>query len=84
MNNKPNCIDNGNKDKLADCDDCDHRECCDAEDELCSSCNGTGEGMYDGTICRSCGGKGINSQTDYVEPPDWYLEEQEERRSKYA
>lgn len=28
------------------------------EHELCSSCNGSGEGRYDGTICASCGGRG--------------------------
>jgi hypothetical protein len=26
---------------------------------LCVHCNGSGEGMYDGSICRSCGGEGI-------------------------
>lgn len=25
---------------------------------LCATCNGSGEGQYDGTRCRSCGGSG--------------------------
>ena len=25
---------------------------------LCDACNGSGEGMYDGTICGACRGKG--------------------------
>lgn len=36
-------------------------ECTFTKDELttlCSSCNGSGEGMYEGTRCSTCGGKG--------------------------
>lgn len=29
------------------------------EAELCSNCNGSGEGQYDGTICTKCKGRGI-------------------------
>lgn len=29
-----------------------------AEGEICSNCNGSGEGQYDGTTCDSCKGKG--------------------------
>lgn len=29
------------------------------DDEICSDCNGSGEGMYDGTRCCACGGSGI-------------------------
>lgn len=32
-----------------------------AEDEgpaLCSACNGSGEGAYDGSTCRACRGRG--------------------------
>ena len=29
------------------------------EDELCPDCNGSGEGMYDGTRCRTCKGQGV-------------------------
>lgn len=25
---------------------------------LCSACNGSGEGMFDGSRCRTCGGLG--------------------------
>ena len=39
------------------------------EDELCSKCNGSGEGMHDGTTCQICGGGGTNAQKecDYCE-----------------
>lgn len=37
---------------------------------LCSNCNGSGEGMYDGSRCSSCGGKG--------EVPEEIREEDEE------
>lgn len=30
----------------------DYAEC------ICSGCNGSGEGMYEGTVCRTCKGKG--------------------------
>jgi hypothetical protein len=32
----------------------------DLEDEtgICSACSGSGEGMYEGTRCLSCGGRG--------------------------
>lgn len=36
------------------------------EPEICSRCNGSGEGMYDGTRCGSCRGKGVE-QTDQEE-----------------
>lgn len=29
------------------------------EEDICPSCNGSGEGMYDGTKCSSCRGKGV-------------------------
>ena len=36
------------------------------EDVICSSCNGSGEGQYDGAICNVCGGSGvINDYDDY-------------------
>ena len=36
--------------------------------ELCNSCNGSGEGPYDGSLCGSCRGKGIveDQNIDYV------------------
>ena len=32
----------------------------DEDDNICPSCNGSGEGMYDGTTCRSCKGRGVS------------------------
>ena len=32
--------------------------------EICNQCNGSGEGMYDGTTCGKCGGSG---EIDYRE-----------------
>lgn len=29
------------------------------EDDICSGCSGSGEGMYDGSNCYKCGGSGI-------------------------
>ena len=28
------------------------------ETEICQSCNGSGEGQWDGSICHACGGEG--------------------------
>ena len=28
------------------------------ENEICNYCNGSGEGMYDGSKCYTCGGSG--------------------------
>lgn len=39
------------------------------EPSICTACNGSGEGMYDGTRCRSCGGSGVE-RTERDEP-DW-------------
>jgi len=41
------------------CDDC-QCEVDEDEDEpnICKDCNGSGEGMYDGTRCGFCGGSG--------------------------
>lgn len=30
----------------------------DTEPGICSACDGSGEGMFDGTRCSSCGGRG--------------------------
>ena len=31
----------------------------DAEEEICSRCSGSGEGMYDGSTCYKCHGSGV-------------------------
>ena len=31
---------------------------CATESVICSTCNGSGEGMYDGSTCRTCRGDG--------------------------
>jgi hypothetical protein len=31
----------------------------DYEDEICSWCSGSGEGMYDGSTCGKCHGSGV-------------------------
>jgi len=31
----------------------------DTEDEICSWCSGSGEGMYDGSTCHKCHGSGV-------------------------
>lgn len=31
---------------------------CYEQGELCGRCNGSGEGMHDGSTCRACGGSG--------------------------
>ena len=41
----------------------------DDDDEICPSCNGSGEGHYDGTRCRSCGGSGV--ERTYRDEPDY-------------
>lgn len=34
------------------------------DDDICSYCNGSGEGMYDGTRCSACGGSGAERDED--------------------
>lgn len=29
------------------------------EEEICSACSGSGEGMYDGSVCYKCKGTGV-------------------------
>jgi DnaJ-class molecular chaperone len=35
--------------------------------QICSRCNGCGEGNYEGTICRTCRGRG-EVQVEVLEP----------------
>ena len=37
------------------------------EDLICIQCNGSGEGMYDGTKCKKCGGSGVEQNTEDLE-----------------
>ena len=30
------------------------------EEVICATCNGSGEGMYDGSRCANCGGSGVD------------------------
>ncbi|MGZ5029052.1 MAG: hypothetical protein ACXWAT_00695 [Methylobacter sp.] len=30
------------------------------ESDICTNCNGSGEGMHDGTRCSTCKGKGVS------------------------
>lgn len=39
-------------------------------DNYCSHCNGTGEGMWDGSVCNVCGGSGIIEDERDYEPDD--------------
>ena len=36
----------------------------DDSDDLCPSCNGSGEGMHDGSSCGSCNGRGVARDAD--------------------
>lgn len=41
----------------------------DNEDEICSACNGSGEGMYDGSRCYKC--KGTGNEPVEIEDDDY-------------
>lgn len=46
-------------DNPAHCPDCRSLDCfTEIEDELCFTCNGSGEGYTDGSRCSSCKGSG--------------------------
>jgi hypothetical protein len=40
----------------------------DDEDEICSGCSGSGEGMYDGSTCYKCHGRGVEPVEREDEP----------------
>ena len=42
----------------------------DETEELCVHCNGSGEGMYDGSICNSCNGLGVEINKNNEYDPD--------------
>ena len=46
----------------------------DDDPDICPTCNGSGEGQYDGTHCRSCRGSGVlrypSDDADDCDPPD--------------
>src|SRR5271157_1388221 len=42
----------------------------DEGEQLCSSCNGTGEGQYDGSRCYSCKGWGVIRHREEEDPDD--------------
>lgn len=44
---------------------------------ICSRCNGTGEGMSEGSICPVCRGRG-EVQQEMLEEPEEVDEEQQE------
>lgn len=39
--------------------DPDFEEKDEEEEEICTSCNGSGEGQHDGTRCSCCKGRGV-------------------------
>lgn len=51
------------------------------EDEICGACNGSGEGMYDGSTCSAC--KGAGEKRRPPPEPDWdaMREAREENRA---
>lgn len=61
---------NDNDDNDDEDDEEDNEEYYD-DDVLCVHCNGSGEGMYDGTTCSMCGGSGVIDEDDDRDEPDW-------------
>ena len=41
------------------------------EEGICAYCNGSGEGMYDGTTCRSCKGSGVDRRSVEDDEPEF-------------
>ena len=60
----------------------------DDEELLCAQCNGSGEGMYDGSRCGSCRGSGVESSMtpEDIEDAkaDRYNDERMERLEDWA
>ena len=62
-----------NDDENEDMDEYDDND----EPDICGSCNGSGEGMYDGSTCSTCRGKGVifsrrDDPSDYHDSSDYY------------
>ena len=47
---------------------------------ICTTCDGTGEGQYDGTRCHACKGKGFIASPDPDGDADARYDEMRERR----
>jgi hypothetical protein len=61
--------------KQAHCDKC--------ESSLCFTCNGSGEGMHNGAICRECEGQGtLYSLCDACAERAWREEDEAWERAK--
>ena len=45
----------------------------DDDSDICGDCNGSGEGMYDGSSCSTCGGSGEYTSSEGPDP-DWSRE----------
>lgn len=52
------------------------------DDVMCSACNGSGEGMHDGTTCGSCNGKGVERNREAEAEADARRAEWEESRAE--
>ena len=52
----------------------------DDEESYCPQCNGSGEGMYDGTRCGSCGGSGV--ERDNSRREDWEADRADQRNDE--
>jgi DnaJ-class molecular chaperone len=39
-------------------------------DNLCTQCNGSGEGMHDGSTCSSCKGSGVDPKDKDIDIDD--------------
>jgi len=49
-------------------------------DFICPQCNGSGEGMYDGSTCHACHGSGVERDDSGRE--DWEAERADQRNDE--
>ena len=40
-------------------------------ESICTACNGSGEGQYDGPRCSTCGGSGVVYEGEEDDEPDF-------------